>query len=228
MTQLERAEGPGGRPRLIDISPLVSERIAVWPGDTPFGYTPNARIADGANIDLGEIRTTVHVGAHADSTSHYHADGVGVEQRELDRYYGDCEVIEVSVARGARIQPSDLPHEPSSERVLFKTGTFPDPENFNEDFAAFSPALLEHLADRGVRLIGIDTPSADLFASKALEAHQVLFARDLAILETLVLDHVEPGRYTLIALPLRLEGADASPVRAALVPHGLKPTYDLP
>jgi arylformamidase len=204
--------------RLIDISPLVSARIAVWPGDTPYGYTANLRFADGANLDLGEVRTTVHVGAHADASRHYHPDGAGIEARDLDLYHGECEVISVEVARGARITPDDLPHFPTAPRVLFRTGTFPDPERFDEDFASFSPELLEQLADRGVRLVGIDTPSVDPFESKALESHQVLFERDMAVLEGLVLAHVDPGRYTLIALPLRLEGADASPVRAALAP----------
>lgn len=203
---------------LIDISPLVSDRIGVWPGDTPYTYTANLRIADGANIDLGEVRGTVHVGAHADAGCHYHADGAGIEARDLDAYYGECEVIAVQVAGGTRIRVEDLPHTPTASRVLFRTGTYPDPDHFTEDFAAFEPALLTHLADLGVRLVGIDTPSADLFHSKVLEAHQVLHERDLAILEGLVLEHVDPGRYTLIALPLRLEGADASPVRAALAP----------
>lgn len=205
-------------PKLIDITPTISERIAVWPGDTPYRYTPNLRIADGANIDLGEITGTVHLGAHADSSSHYHAEGEGVEARELELYYGPCEVIAVEVEPGTRILPGDVPYEPASERVLFKTGTYPDFDVFNEDFAAFSPELLDWLADRGVRLVGIDTPSADLFASKGLEAHQVLFRRELAILEGLDLAAVAPGAYTLIALPLKLEGADGSPVRAALLP----------
>jgi arylformamidase len=204
--------------RLIDISPLVSERIAVWPGDTPYRYTANLSFAAGANLDLGEVRSTVHLGAHADAPRHYHREGVGIEARDLDLYHGECEVLRVKVARGARITPDDLPHFPTAPRVLFQTGTFPDPERFDEDFASFSPELLELLADRGVRLVGIDTPSVDPFESKALESHQVLFERDMAVLEGLVLEHVEPGRYTLIALPLRLEGADASPVRAALAP----------
>ena len=205
-------------PQLIDITPLISERIGVWPGDRPYSYAFNLRIADGANIDLGELRSTVHLGAHADAPSHYAGAAETMEQRSLDRYYGECEVMEVSVERGARIRPADLPSEPSCERLLLKTGTFPDPDQFNEDFAALSAELLNWLADRGVRLIGIDTPSADLFADKGLESHQVLHQRDFAILEGLVLEHVRPARYTLIALPLKLEGADASPVRAALLP----------
>ncbi|MFT7668647.1 MAG: arylformamidase [Planctomycetota bacterium] len=203
---------------LIDISPTISARIGVWPGDTPYSYTPNLEIAKGANIDLGEITSTVHLGAHADSASHYAGAGEGVEARSIDRYYGACQVIAVDVARGARILPGDLPPGPFAERLLVSTGTFPDPDNFNEDFASFSGEVLEFLADQGVTLVGIDSPSVDLFADKSLEAHQVLFSRDLCVLEGLVLEHVTPGRYTLIALPLKLEGADGSPVRAALVP----------
>ncbi|MFT7484606.1 MAG: arylformamidase [Candidatus Paceibacteria bacterium] len=209
---------------LIDITPLISERIGVWPGDTPYSYRFNLRIAEGGNIDLGEMHGTVHLGAHVDAPSHYSGEGQTMEQRSIDRYFGLCEVIEVNVERGERILPTHLCHEPTAERVLFKTGTYPDPESFNEDFAALSAELLEWLSDRGVRLVGIDTPSADLFSDKGLESHNVLFKRDLAILEGIVLDHVEPGQYTLIALPLKLEGADASPVRAALLP--LDPTAE--
>ncbi len=205
--------------RLIDISPVLSRRIAVWPGDTPYRRTVNAAIADGANIDLSEVTTTVHVGAHADAPSHYAADGQAVHERPLDLYYGPCEVIAVSVGRNERITPSHLPDRADlAARVLFHTGTFPDPDRFNEDFAALSPELVDHLAARGVRLVGIDTPSIDLCKDAELLSHSAVARHDLAILEGIVLTHVRPGRYTLIALPLPIEGGDASPVRAALVP----------
>ncbi len=203
--------------RILDISPALSERVAVWPGDTPYTRQVNASIGGGANIDLSHIQTTVHVGAHTDAPSHYSAGGEGIDGRALERYYGPCSVVEVSVARGERIRPSCLEHYPQSPRVLFKTGTFPNPEHFNEDFAALSSDLVEVLADRGVVLVGIDTPSIDLFHDKVLESHQAVARNDLAILEGIVLDGIEPGEYTLIALPLKLEGADASPVRAVLV-----------
>ncbi|MEM6927335.1 MAG: cyclase family protein, partial [Myxococcota bacterium] len=144
----------------------------------------------------------------------------GIARRPLERYYGVCEVFEVDVGRGQRIRPSDLPRPPETPRVLLKTGTFPDPCDFNEDFAALSPALVDHLADHGVELVGIDTPSVDLFADRDLLSHHAIARRDLAILEGVVLDHVAPGRYTLIALPLPLVGVDASPVRAVLRDDG--------
>ena len=100
--------------------------------------------------------------------------------------------------------------------MLFRTGTFPDPRRWNDDFASLSPSLVEILRERGVVLIGIDTPSVDPFESKALEAHQSFARNDMAILEGLVLDGVAEGEYELIALPLRIRGADASPVRAVL------------
>jgi arylformamidase len=100
--------------------------------------------------------------------------------------------------------------------VLLATGTFPDPNVFNEDFAAFSAELVDHLAARGVRLIGIDTPSVDPFPSKELPAHQACLRHDMAVLEGLLLAHVPEGVYELIALPLPLAGFDGSPVRAIL------------
>ncbi|HEY8131148.1 MAG TPA: hypothetical protein VII12_04600, partial [Thermoanaerobaculia bacterium] len=118
---------------------------------------------------------------------------------------------------GERITPEHLNGKVvSAPRVLLRTGTFPDPRNWNNDFASLSPALVDDFYQHGVMLIGIDTPSVDPFDSKALEAHQAFARNDMAMLEGLVLDHVEEGEYELIAPPLRLRGADASPVRAVL------------
>jgi arylformamidase len=203
--------------RLLDVSPLVSPRIGVWPGDVPYAREASAAIADGANIDLSAIRTTLHLGAHADSPSHTVAGGAGIHAVALDAYYGPCEVMRIDVARNARIRPEDLPRAPRAPRVLFATGTFPDPDAFNTDFASLGAPLVAWLADRGVVLAGLDTPSVDLFDDKRLESHVALASRGMAHLEGLVLAHVPPGLYTLAAFPLKLEGADAAPVRAVLV-----------
>lgn len=202
---------------LIDISPLISSSIAVWPGDTPFRRVVNCSQADGANLELSEITTTVHVGAHTDAPSHYTHPGEDISQRGLERYYGPCQVITVEVARGDRVLPADIPVAIRAPRVLLNTGSFPDPDNFNTDFNSLSPELIDWLGEQGVELVGLDTPSIDPFESKALESHRAVAARDMAILEGVVLSEVPDGMYTLIALPLRIAGADASPVRAALV-----------
>ena len=202
---------------MIDISPPISPSIAVWPGDVPFSRDVALDMKGGDNLTLSALTSTLHLGAHTDAPNHYVADGEGIASRPLERYYGPAQVIEARVERGARILPSDLMAPVTAPRVLLKTGTYPDPNHFNEDFAALSPELVDYLASRGVKLVGIDTPSVDLFADKALVSHNAIARHDLAILEGIVLSHVEPGHFTLIALPLSLVGCDASPVRAVLV-----------
>ena len=202
---------------LLDISPPVDATIQVWPGDTAFVRTVNLDMAAGANLTLSDIRTTVHVGAHADAPSHYSANGQHIAARRLEYYIGPCNVINVEGIGGRRIVPADLEGKNiTAARVLFRTGTFPDPRRWTNDFASLSPELVDHRHDRGVVLIGIDTPSVDPFDSKLLEAHQALAAHDMANLEGVVLSAVDEAEYELIALPLRLEGADGSPVRAVL------------
>lgn len=203
--------------RLIDISPRITPRIGVWPGDTPYRQEFLLRIDAGANIDLGTIHTTVHLGAHTDAPSHYALGGAGIGERPLELYYGPCQVLALRLPRGERIRPAHLHERVAAPRVLFHTGSFPDPDRFTTDFNALSAELIEYLHGQGVRLVGIDTPSIDLFPDKVLESHQAVARYDMGILEGIVLGHVPPGRYTLIALPLPLAGADASPVRAVLL-----------
>ncbi len=202
--------------RTYDITPLVTPDLAVWPGDTPPTREVLLELARGDTVTLSTLHATVHLGAHADAPSHYAIDGETIEHRALDRYLGPCRVIRVDVRPGERIGPEAVRGPAGAPRVLFATGTYPDPGRFREDFAALSPALVDRLAADGVRLVGIDTPSVDLFASKDLPSHAACHRHDLAILEGLVLDDVPEGRYELIALPLRLAGFDASPVRAIL------------
>jgi arylformamidase len=203
--------------RILDISPRISPRINVWPGDVPYRSEKLSRLRDGGGIDLGSLHTTYHVGAHTDAPQHYHLKGRDAASLPLEPYHGPCQVVEVRATRGERFGLEDLAEQPAAPRVLFKTGTFPDPEKWNDDFAAPEPELIDRLGSRGVVLVGFDTPSTDLFQSKGLPSHQMLFKHGMMNLEGLVLSHVKPGHYTLMALPLPLEDADASPVRAVLL-----------
>lgn len=203
--------------RILDISPLISERLGVFPGDVPYSRDVSLRIESGDHLDLSALHATLHLGAHADAPSHYARGGAGIDRRPLELYYGPCQVIEVRAGRDHRIASEDVVDDIVAPRILFKTGTFPDPDRFNEDFASLSPQLVDDLHARRVRLVGIDTPSIDPCHDPWLESHQAVHRHDMAILEGLVLAHVRPGLYTLVALPLRLEHADASPVRAVLI-----------
>lgn len=201
---------------LYDITPPVTGDLKVWPGDT----APTRRLrwdmqrGDGTNSS--SLHSTVHLGAHADAPCHCDSEGVSIGECGLDPYIGSCQVIRVEVGRGEGIRPDSIKTSVVAQRVLFATGTFPDPTRFNEDFASLSPELIESLHGQGVKLVGIDTPSVDLFDSKDLPTHRTALRHNMAILEGLILDEVSEGMYELIALPLKLMGFDASPVRAIL------------
>ena len=201
---------------LYDITPAISDALAVWPGDTAARREVLLDLERGDNLTLSTLHATVHLGAHADAPSHYGKGAPSIESRPLEPYLGPCRVIRCSAEPGTLLGPQHVPDDIDVERVLFATGTYPDARRFNDDFAALSPQLVHELADLGVRLVGVDTPSVDLFSSKKLPAHRACLERDMAILEGLVLQEVPEGRYELIALPLRLERFDASPVRAVL------------
>jgi arylformamidase len=202
---------------IFDITPLINSRLAVFPGDTPFQQEFLLRTEKGHNITLSKITSTVHLGAHTDAPNHYGLDKTGIEARSLDYYLGPAQVIEVKKPRGQRIQVEDLKgRQILAPRLLFKTLSFPDPYQWNSDFNSLSGPLVDFLAAQGVRLVGLDTPSIDLAEDKVLESHLRVHHHDMAILEGIVLQQVPEGLYELIALPLKIEGADATPVRAIL------------
>lgn len=232
-----RRQGGKLKPKIYDLTPKISNRLAVFPGDKAFERQVLMSFSGGSHLDLSTIVTTVHLGAHADAPSHYHSGGMTMEKRSVGRYMGKAQVIRVGRLRAReRVLPRHLVARESmaggiraqgasrfngliqAPRVLMDTGSFVDPEKWTDDFNSYSPELLHFLADRGVKLVGIDTPSVDPADSKALESHQILFERDIAVVEGLVLSNVPEGVYTLIALPLPIEGGDASPVRAVLLP----------
>ena len=203
-------------PRLWDISPPVSAAAPVFPGDTPYAQHWSARIGPGCPVNVSAVTLSPHVGAHADAPLHYEDGAAPIGAVDLEPYLGRCRVVH-AIGLGALVEPGHLAHaEPAlPPRVLVRTCERA-PSTWVDDFAAFAPRTIDWLAERGVRLVGIDTASVDPAASKTLDAHQRLRAHGLRVLENLVLDDVPEGDYELIALPLRWVEADASPVRAVL------------
>ncbi|TFZ02400.1 arylformamidase [Ramlibacter henchirensis] len=203
--------------RLWDISPPVDARSPVFPGDTPYSQSWAAQIAPGCPVNVSSITLSPHVGAHADAPLHYDPEGVPVGALDLDPYLGRCRVIH-AIGKRPLVEWSDLAHAVGDlpPRVLVRTYERALLDRFDNDLSAFAPETIERLADAGVRLVGIDTASIDPADSKALASHQVIRRRGLRVLENLVLDDVPEGDYELIALPLKLMTADASPVRAVL------------
>ena len=168
-------------------------------------------------MNVSTLTLSPHVGAHADAPLHYDPQGAAVGALDLDPYLGPCRVVH-AIGRGPLVTWEHLAHALRGlpPRVLVRTYQRAPVERWDPGLAAFAADTIERLADAGVRLVGIDTASIDPADSKTLDSHQVIRRRGLRVLENLVLDGVPEGDYELIALPLKLMTADASPVRAIL------------
>lgn len=212
-----RAAAGQASPRIWDISPAVDARSPVFPGDTPFSQSWTWTIGPGCPVNVSRLQLSPHVGAHADAPLHYDPAGASAGQLDLEPYLGRCRVIH-ALDPGPQVTWAQVQHalDAAPPRLLFRTYRRHPAQRWDASLAGMEPQLLERLADLGVRLVGIDTASIDPADSKVLLAHQVLRTRDMRVLENLVLDEVPEGDYELIALPLKLMSADASPVRAVL------------
>jgi len=201
--------------KIWDISPVLHSGFPVWPGDTPFQSETTWEIANGCPVKVSKIIMSTHTGAHCDAPSHYGANAQPIDQVGLEPYIGPCRVIHLlgtQVVEAEQLKPflQDIP-----ERVLIRT-YHKSPNHWDSAFASIAANAIHLLAEHGVKLIGIDTPSLDPETSKTLEAHHAVETHGMAILEGIVLDDVGAGNYELIALPIKFAGLDASPVRAIL------------
>lgn len=203
------------RQKLWDITQRLRADLPVWPGDTAFEHKQTWAMDHGSPVNVSKLTLSTHSGTHADAPLHYDPAGEDSAAADLAIYCGECLVVDARNT-GAVIEAGDVPPLHSASRVLFRTyDSFPH-DAWDEGFTAIAPETIQWLAAHGVRLVGIDTPSLDPQNSKTMDAHHAVLAADMRILEGLVLDDVPAGRYELIALPLPIVGADASPVRAIL------------
>ncbi|WP_421848080.1 arylformamidase [Novosphingobium sp.] len=205
---------------IIDISQRLDARTPLWPGEPPLVLSHHVVISAQCPVNVGALSLPLHAGTHADAPFHYDSAGQTSAETALEPYIGRCVVIDVRHAVGAAVEASDIDWAAlaaaSAPRVLLRTyRRFPHAA-WDSTFRAVSAAVIERLAALGVVLIGTDAASLDPETSKTMDAHHAVRAADMRILEGLVLDAVRPGIYELIALPLPLVGADASPVRAVL------------
>jgi len=178
--------------RLYDISRPLARGAWVWPGDRAFESSLTARIADGSSVNVGHVAMSCHTGTHMDAPFHFAAHGPTAEAIPLDNCIGPCDVLPLAQLAQA-----------TAERVLVKAG-------------GGTPTLAQ-LEGKRLKLLGTDFHSVDPMDSRTLDAHHCLWKMGAVILEELDLSAVPDGRYRLLALPLRLVGLDAAPVRAVLV-----------
>jgi arylformamidase len=214
---------------IFDISRALSSGLAPWPGDTPFHFELKWKMAEGATVNVGAIHMGVHNGTHADATFHFDESGDAIEHMPLDAYVGDAVVIDLTklfagsgdgLDRTRQIGVADIQAFSASlegaPRLLLKTDIWDDSNVFPDWIPVIAPDVPEWLRGRKVKLLGLDLPSVDAIEAKKLTNHYALAAARVAIVESLDLSEVGAGIYHFSALPLKIAGGDAGPVRAIL------------
>ncbi|MDQ6600525.1 arylformamidase [Bacillus salipaludis] len=200
----------------IDISQPLDNKIAVWPGDTPFTYKVNWSKEESGSVNVGQIKMSTHTGTHIDAPFHFDNEGKKVIDLDVNLYIGPAKVIHLPKPTSIGIKELSDYELDGVTRLLIRTDSLVDRQEFPSAIPEIEPELASYLAGYGVRLIGLDLPSVDPIDSKELTAHHELTRHGIHILEGLVLEQIEPGEYELAALPLPLIEADGSPVRAVV------------
>lgn len=204
-----------------DISIAMGAGTPEWPGDQPFSCGWTMTIAGGGSVNLSAITTSPHVGTHADAPLHVRDGWPASHQLPLTPFAGRAVVcsVEPSIDTVEMRDLASLPHRGRVERLLLRTQCSIATGSFPDRWPVLSVEAVRMLLDRGLVLLGVDTPSVDARHSKTLEVHQALFGGGAFNLENLDLRSVEDGEYELVAYPVLLEGVDAAPVRAVLRPR---------
>jgi arylformamidase len=215
--------------KIFDISRSLSNDLAPWPGDTPFRFDLKWKMAEGATVNVGAMNMGVHNGTHADATFHFDPRGDTIEAMPLETYLGDAVVVDLTRIfadagnqpdRARQIRVADLEASSAAiaqtQRLLLKSGVWKDSKVFPDWIPVIAPDVPAWLQDRRVKLLGLDLPSVDLIDAKKLVNHYALAAAQIVIVESLDLSEVAAGVYHFSALPLKIAGGDAAPVRAVL------------
>jgi len=208
--------------RVHDISLPIGPSLLIWPGNPPVDVLPTQRIADGDAANVSELRLGTHTGTHVDPPVHFLEGGDGIDAVPLDALVGPCEVVDARGMEGA-IEAEDLARllpSGGTDRLLLRTDNSELwgrlPVAFPETYTSLSASAAEHLVRAGVRLVGTDFLSIEARGAPGHPVHTTLLRAGVAIVEGLDLSGIDPGRYTLVVLPLRLVGGDGGPARAIL------------
>lgn len=204
--------------RLRDISITLSPGTPEWPGDTPFTCGWTATLSGGSNVNLSAVTSSPHVGTHADAPLHVREGWPGSHELPLEAFHGPAVVIDVTGAKGEITLAAleQLAGAASIERLLLRTSCSIASGSFPLEWPTLSESCARSLLGRGLRLLGVDAPSVDTKDSKSLAVHKMLFSGNAFILENLDLRRTPPGKYEIMAFPIKMMSLDAAPVRAVL------------
>jgi arylformamidase len=204
---------------LIDISRRLDERMPGWPGQTAFHREPNTSVEEGDVATTSILIGYSHTGTHVDAPSHFIAGGATLDDVPLETWIGPCRVVRHEADRDVTAPDLEAWELSGVERLLISTSNAARWEHmpaFREDYIALDASAARWLVERGVKLVGIDYLSIETFHGGEYPVHHTLLGAGVVILEGVRLEHVTPGDYELIALPLPIGGGDGTPVRAIL------------
>ena len=206
----------------IDISVPMSDGMVHWPGDPACKISLFVSIPGGAPCNLTQMSLSAHTGTHMDAPRHFVRDGRTMESLPLDAVIGPCRVIELkhrTVITREELAPHKLKR---GERVLFKTRNstkswkMAKTSTFDENFVYIPADTASYLVERGVQTVGVDYLSVGGYKKDGVLCHQIMLGAEIWIIEGLNLAKIQPGKYELICLPLKIVGADGAPARAVL------------
>jgi arylformamidase len=205
----------------IDVTVPIKSGMVHWPGDPEIRVERVLSIERGDPANVSHVDMGTHTGTHMDPPFHYVRGGLPLDQMPLDAGIGPARVVEIHDSHS--IKPAELEQHNirEGERILFKTHNSTrgwQTDEFIEDFVFISRQGAQFLADRGVRLVGIDYLSVGGFKEDGDETHHALLENGVWILEGLNLSSIQPGAYELICLPMKILESDGAPARAILRP----------
>ncbi len=207
--------------KIYDVSVLISEDMPIWPNDPGISMDLTHSIARGDDANVTRLNMGVHTGTHIDAPFHFESNETTIDQLSLDVLMGPCRVFELPENIQA-IGLGDLEKLEFDDqiRVLFKTRNSKlwksGKNKFKKNFVHLDHEGAKFLIDQSIKLVGIDYLSIEGYESLDHATHHLLLRNNVIILEGLDLSGVSPGDYELIALPLKLKGADGSPARVVL------------
>ena len=204
----------------IDVTQTLRPGMIHWPGDRGFQLQIVERWSGPGTCNLSEIHTNAHVGTHIDAPRHLVEDGLGVADLPLSILCGPASVVDCRADRHVTASNLQAANIPSGDRVLLRTtnGQLWEKPSFHAEFIAIVEDAACWLVEHGTPLVGIDYLSIEPHPAPGQPVHRALLEAGVVVIEGLKLDGVLPGRYELVALPLKIEGGDGSPARVIVRP----------
>jgi arylformamidase len=208
-----------------DISVILGEQNATYPGDVPFERLASPTTGDFGVGEESSLRLSAHAGTHLDAPAHFFADRQRLDDFPVEHFLMPAQVVEILDPLAVRADDLQRVQTSPGEALLFRTGNSHSGRaisgRFTEEYVYIAEDAARWCVDRQLRLVGLDYISIDRYGDPDTPAHRIILGAGLLALEGVNLEAVSPGRYTLLCLPLRVKRAEGSPVRAVLMSESL-------